>query len=515
MGQGRIRDYVVFECFTEQKVNTKYCLIGNSESNLKEFISRYNAKAQIAMIVDVNHQKSERNRSENDSIPVVGYDKIEEGLRSDFCCVIIDDYYKEIIDRIRETFSDIDGTVYYFLNRESRIEQQYRQQYRHTPLENSILFRSGPHALSYVKGMDFADNARALFEYMLYTGLNKKYKLIWLVKDRDLYKKYERYDNVEFLNYEWSTTEDETKRNLYYKALCLSKYLFMTDAYGFCRNCREDQIRVQLWHGCGFKTRVNFVRCEKRYEYTTVISDLYAGIHAGIYGLREDQILVTGYAKEDWLFQKDTEDLERLGIPRGNAYIFWMPTFRTTGGELKQLDEYLLNSDTGLPIVRTQDQMKELNEVLKKGNQILVIKLHPFQDRAAIHCGQYSNIFILENDDLIREDIPINRVLAQADAMISDYSSAAVDYLMLDRPMAFALEDVQEYQASRGFVFENIQDWLPGMELYSFRDFLQFIKELQMGMDSTAGKRRKIRKKMHKYEDGKSCERIVRQLGIV
>ena len=85
---------------------------------------------------------------------------------------------------------------------------------------------------------------------------------------------------------------------------------------------------MQLWHGCGFKTRVNFVRCEKRYEYTTVISELYAKIHQDIYGLREDQILVTGYAKEDWLFHPVKEVWEALPIPRAEKYIFWLPTFR-------------------------------------------------------------------------------------------------------------------------------------------------------------------------------------------
>ena len=35
-----------------------------------------------------------------------------------------------------------------------------------------ILFRSGPHASAYIKGMDFSDNARALFEYMIQYQMN-------------------------------------------------------------------------------------------------------------------------------------------------------------------------------------------------------------------------------------------------------------------------------------------------------------------------------------------------------
>lgn len=224
----------------------------------------------------------------------------------DFGCnvlLITSDYYREAYGKLCEN-SVLTGktdTIYYFANRETEYELAYREKYKDAELENMILFRSGPHASAYVKGMDFADNARALFEYMVAEGYAAKYRLVWLVKDPNEYMAWQNDQNIEFLSFDWSASEIEEERDRYYRALCLAKYLFFTDAYGFARNCRKDQIRVQLWHGCGFKTRVNFVRCEKRYEYTTVISDVYSKIHQDIYGLREDQVLVTGYAKQDWL----------------------------------------------------------------------------------------------------------------------------------------------------------------------------------------------------------------------
>ena len=241
---------------------------------------------------------------------------------------------------------------------------------------------------------------------------------------------------------------------------------------------QKDQLRIQLWHGCGFKTRVNFVRCEERYEYTTVISDLYADIHADIYGLRKDQVLVTGYAKEDWLFHPRRADLEKLQIPKADQYIFWLPTFRSTERKLAQLNEYELVSETGLPIVNTRENMERLNVILRNEGIVLLVKIHPFQDREAVHCEDYSNIILLENEDLFNQDIPINRLLGWADALISDYSSAAVDYMLLDRPIAFMLEDVEEYEQSRGFVFDNIREWLPGKEIFTFEDICSFVEEI-------------------------------------
>ena len=51
-----------------------------------------------------------------------------------------------------------------------------------------------------------------------------------------------------------------------------------------------------------------------------------------------------------------------------------------------------------------------------------------------------SNIVILSNEQLYHMDIQTNEILMHADALISDYSSVAVDYLLLDRPIAFTLD---------------------------------------------------------------------------
>ena len=84
----------------------------------------------------------------------------------------------------------------------------------------------------------------------------------------------------------------------------------------------------------------------------------------------------------------------------------------------------------------------------------MVIKLHPFQNKEWIHIGNdlKQNIVLLTNDDLVDAGLEINQILGHADALISDYSSATVDCLVLDRPEAFTLDDGEVYEKSRGFV---------------------------------------------------------------
>lgn len=472
----------------------------------------------ITCIIDGNQRNQGKFIYGGHMLMVYGMEHLADIDWNDTYILILSDYYKEVYEKLEAWFGcglQYGIEVFYYESCETGIEMSYRQEYADRALQDIIIFRSGPHASSYIKGMDFADNARALFEYALQTGLNRRYELVWFVKNPKEFKQYDHIENVRFLSFDWSVSDNQDERNAYYRALCLAKYIFFTDAYGFARNCRSDQIRVQLWHGCGFKTRVNFVRCENRYEYTTVISNLYADIHADIYGLRRDQVLVTGYAKQDWLFHPKQDDMSRLHIPEADKYIFWLPTFRSTQQNLGQLNEYCFKTETGLPIVDSIEKMDYLNTLLAEKNIVLVVKLHPFQDREMVYCGNCSNIYFVENEDLAAQDIPVNRLLGQADALISDYSSAAVDFMLLDRPIAFMLEDVERYERSRGFVFDNIRDWLPGKEIFSFDDMCAFVEEMDKGYDTTKDKRRMLRDKMHEYCDDNNCQRILGAFGIL
>lgn len=487
-----------------------------SEAYLSELYTAFHLKHKIRQIIDDNKRNQGTFVFKGDTVVVTDSSCVSQIDFHSTAILITSDYFMEAYEKLCNVplLKNAVDTIYYFANKETEYELTYREKYKNASLKNIIIFRSGPHASSYVKGMDFADNARALFEYMLVHGLNESYELVWLVKNPDEFKQYDHTNHVKFLSFHWSVSEQEEERDCYYNALCLAKYIFFTDAYGFARNCRKDQIRIQLWHGCGFKTRVNFIRCEKRYEYTTVISELYSKIHQDIYGLREDQMLVTGYAKQDWLFHPVRNWKDKLGIPRTQKYIFWLPTFRTAKKQLQNLNEYELDNQTGLPIVETYEMLAQLDLLLKSFNIALILKLHPFQDRDKIGRINMKNIMMLDNDQLVEKDIQINQLLGHADALISDYSSAAVDYMILDRPIAFTLDDMEEYEQSRGFVFDHIKEWLPGTELLSFKDLCGFIKEIGEDKDATKEKRRELTAKMHKYQDDNSCGRIVEALRI-
>lgn len=495
--------------------------IGRESGTLAEFCRRFDAADRIVCLLNDNKREQKDIIIDGRKIPVRDFscfNDLFDNIKQEECIpVIMDDYFREVFESLEEIAEDSSDslTIWNYVNQENEIEFKYRDKYENTPLEDIIVFRSGPHASQYVHGMDYGDNARALFEYMLDVRLNERYELVWIVKDPGEFTRFKDIPNVNFISFEWAVNGTHEQMDEYYRVMCLAKYVFFTDAYGFARNCRADQIRIQLWHGCGFKTRVNFTRCEKRYELMPVISPVYKEVHKRIYGLRDDQVIVTGYPKEDWLFHPVEESFSQLlGAPEAKRYIMWLPTFREAEGHLANLNEYSVGKETGLPVVDTVEKLKKLNDLLISEETVIVIKLHPFQKRSAVKCEGFSHIVLIENEDLDRMDIPINRLLGKADALISDYSSAAVDYLILDRPMGFLLEDVEEYEKSRGFVFDPIRDYIPGAELFDFDDLLEFIGEVARGGDPAGDKRHRLFTEFHSFTDDRSCERLVEYLKI-
>lgn len=499
------------------KISDKYiCCVENNAAYFGELFYKYNIQTRITAIVDENARNMGSCIYQENQYPVYEMSSLKEINYDNTVILITSDYYKEYFEKIKMLLvgQSMPEYVYFFPNKETEYELEYREYYKNAPLKNIIVFRSGPHASGYVKGMDFSDNARALFEYMLKVGLNEKYELVWFVKNPGDFSGFAGCHNVTFLPFDGASSEDVSERDTYYNVLCLAKYFFFTDAYGFVRNCREDQIRVQLWHGCGFKTRLNFTPCEKRYDYMTVTSEIYADIHAKLFGLRKDQMLVTGCAKEDWLYCDYKEGFQSLGIPKADKYIFWLPTYRFSEKKMNKPIDGTLHEETGLPMLSSVEEVRQLNDLLFEKNTILIIKLHPFQDRSVVHIDGLSNIILIDNNNLIEKDIQINQLLGGADAIISDYSSVAVDYLLLDRPMAFITDDVKEYEAARGFIFDNILEWLPGKFITSVSELIHFIDEIVRGVDSSLIKRKKLMNLMHKNMTGSNCKRILEALGI-
>ena len=104
------------------------------------------------------------------------------------------------------------------------------------------------------------------------------------------------------------------------------------------------------------------------------------------------------------------------------------------------------------------------------------------------------------------------RLMKDMDALISDYSSAAYDYLHLNRPIAYTMDDAEDYKV--GFLVENPKDYMAGTIIYNYEDLYSFIADVSNDIDDYKEKRKELSDKIWEFHDGKSCERLAKHMNI-
>lgn len=147
-----------------------------------------------------------------------------------------------------------------------------------------------------------------------------------------------------------------------------------------------------------------------------------------------------------------------------------MPTFR------KSVDFSRMDSTSelalGVPILKDRESCNELNTFLAANNALLIVKIHPMQDLTTVKIKDMSNILVLDANTVKQRGVDNYHLMKDVDALISDYSSAAYDFLHADKPIAYTLDDAEDYKL--GFLFENPLDYMPGHIVYNQEEFIGF-----------------------------------------
>ena len=347
--------------------------------------------------------------------------------------------------------------------------------------ENHIVFTSTP---------DFSDNSRALSDYLINNGYQKKYKIFWVVYDAKKYSKEDTSSEIVFL-------EKKNKFGAYslssLKIILKAGTLLGThDIVWIKGRSIKGQKYIRLWHGCSYKDRAsNDGVAPRSFDFALVSGPLFVDIKAYFWNVDKKYIHPLGYPRYDWLLREEKRALEfkkRLCI-NNEQLIIWMPTFRNDiQGRFNSIEGI-----SSFPLMSDDNSWKELDQMCKKLNVRIVVKTHVFQKEYKIPWDSFSNINRLTNDDLCEEGIKLYEFLAVTDALISDYSSVAIDYLIVNKPIAFALDDYKLYKDKRGFVLENPLDYMPGHHLYNLNDMSVFLHDVVSKNDSYAEKRAELR----------------------
>lgn len=363
---------------------------------------------------------------------------------------------------------------------------------KNKPLQDKILIESHN---------DFDCNGGAFYDYLIKEGYNRKYKIVWLVRKKVKDKLPENVETVPLYG--------PSLKKAYH--ICTAKYVTF-DCEGV-NKLRKEQKVVYCSHGAGgLKSVKGKVSLSDSIDYILLQSPNYASIQANQWGLNiEDKRLTyIGYPSFDILHSEDKNEIKKITNKQYKKIVLWMPTFRKGGGINR--NDSLKDQALGIPLFNNLDEYDEINEFFKNNNSLLIIKLHPKQDLSDLKIEDKSNIKVLTGNTV--KDLNINnyKLMNCSDALISDYSGAAYEYLQTDKPIAYVLDDMKEYK--QGFVVEDIHTLIAGEEIYNLQDFKNFVSNVINEKDLYRKRREEIREYIYNFNDGNSCKRLAELLNL-
>ena len=368
------------------------------------------------------------------------------------------------------------------------------------------------HRIVFASVPSMSDNSKTLYEWMKERKLEFTY--VWLVKDdfkKDDYKKIEEENNIIIVKQNSKFYKGYSLKSMYFTAA--SKYIFFThnSPIGSLK-IKKDQIVINLWHGCGYKEANSLKESfdkKNPFDYVLVPGNIFIKTKMKSWGCNENMILPIGYPRYDLFFSENNNAkkfMKDIAKERKKT-IIWMPTFRKT--DHYNLVEYDSDhhNEYDIPLLNSNEELQILNDFCADKNILLIIKRHPYQKKYEGESFRFQNIIFMSSEDFSHNEVDLYCFLKYTDALISDYSSVAFDYLLLNKPIAFSLDDYEKYKNKRGFIFENPLDYMPGHHLYTFEDLKDFIQDVVDGKDPYTEDRKKLIPIVHNPCDD-YCERI-------
>jgi CDP-glycerol glycerophosphotransferase (TagB/SpsB family) len=170
-----------------------------------------------------------------------------------------------------------------------------------------------------------------------------------------------------------------------------------------------------------------------------VASELVAARIASAFGIPRSRIVVTGDARDDALLEPG----DPLLGAEASRTILYAPTWRDGDPD---------------PAAPTTQEWTDIAAWLERRDAVLYVRSHP------LGAGDYaggpaaSDRIRMLGSDIVRD---VNAVLPEIDVLLTDYSSIAFDFALLDRPIVFLAADLEQYAKRRG-LYDSYREFTAG-----------------------------------------------------
>jgi len=226
-----------------------------------------------------------------------------------------------------------------------------------------------------------------------------------------------------------------------------------------------------------------FIRTNQaKVNYVVSTSPTFTAIYPDTFLVSKENILELGQARNDVFFKETEEDKEIPEWIRNGKIITYMPTHRNFGKKDKDINSLI--------------DFHRLNELCEKTGYKFLVKRHMYSKGETPKT--FSNII-----DISSEPYDPQMILKYTDILITDYSSAYADYLLLDRPVMFFCYDLNEYLSKSNGLYFNYFDVAPGPRAFTFEQFISGLKEVINNPESYREDRKRVLDMFYSKENQK------------
>lgn len=211
------------------------------------------------------------------------------------------------------------------------------------------------------------------------------------------------------------------------------------------------------------------------------------------YGITQNEVRITGFPRHDRLADLPPMDRTRIPttgepVPAGRPVFVYLPTFRE--GLQRQSFDFAL-----------------LARVAEAAGITIAVKLHYVDAERGI--VGVDDLNIASHLRLIDPVVDPVDLYPHADGMISDYSSAPLDFILLDRPVVYFVPDAVEYIRSRPLMF-TLEELAAG-PMAATEDELRvaLTEATTIGAVAYADRRAELKKRFHTFPPGGAAERVL------
>jgi len=297
-------------------------------------------------------------------------------------------------------------------------------------------------------------------------------------------------------------------RSIWFLMRCASAVVDSTDWIRHLRRFFLMRARVlQIWHGVGFKRieldkwrneagryrwfsnrrvfslRILFYRITGRLVRYAAVCSTSTFYRDEVFSkaFLADRFPITGYPRNAfaattgskllwWNVDQTLAKLLEDCIRQGRRIAIVAPTMRDSGTAPMQL---------------THDTAALIDEFAEANGWEFVFKFHPSERNASRIQGRHLHVCHPDSD--------VYPLLPKSHALITDYSSIYMDYLLLDRPVLFFIPTADTYlQADREVQFD-ISTMMPGPVASDWPDLLASLTR-QLLQDGYASERERVRR---------------------